>query len=148
MAAAAALIAGPGFAQNYETDIMAQLQGQGYQGIALSHTWLGRTRIVATLNGDLREIVFDPNTGEILRDLSRSLVADNGSNSGNSDAVVASGGGTAGAASNTRTGVAAAVVAGTAVPGQPAIGTGVTGATGAVIDPGVNFLILQPTGGK
>ena len=54
-AALTLLTLGPAFAQTYELDITAQLREQGYQNITLSHTWLGRTRIVALLGSDLRE---------------------------------------------------------------------------------------------
>lgn len=67
---AAMLLAGPSFAGSYEQDIVAQLRAQGYVGISLSHTWLGRARIVASNDRFNREIILDPNTGEILRDLS------------------------------------------------------------------------------
>lgn len=158
VAAVAAFIATPGFSQDYEADIMAQLQGQGYQGITLSHTWLGRTRIVAMLDGDLREIVFDPNTGEILRDLSRLAVADAGTDSDNDGGQVASAGPASGAASattatNTPVGTAAASVAasvagGGAVQGQPGLAMGIAGAPMNVTDPAFSFQILQPTGGQ
>ena len=145
----AAFIATPGFSQDYEADIMAQLQGQGYQGITLSHTWLGRTRIVAMLNGDLREIVFDPNTGEILRDLSRLAVADAGADSDNDGGQVASAAAAPGvasaAATNTRVGAAAATVA---VQGQPGVTMGIAVAPIDVTDPAFSFQILQPNGGK
>ena len=157
VAALAALIATPGFSQDYEADIMAQLQGQGYQGITLSHTWLGRTRIVAMLGGDLREIVFDPNTGEILRDLSRLAVADAGADSDNDRGQVASAAPATGVASattatGTRVGAAAASVAGVAgggaVQGQPGLTMGISGAPTDVTDPAFTFQILQPNGGK
>ena len=162
--AAAALMAGPSHAQNYEADIMAQLRDQGYVGITLSHTWLGRTRIVATLHGDLREIVFDPNTGEILRDLSRTLMADSGSGSSGTSvsaplaavptgATVASAAGVTGTATGTSTeagvDVAAATGAASAAPNQS---TGLASPSGGVagVDPvtGWPFLILQPAGGR
>lgn len=50
-------------------DIVAQLAKQGYQDITVTKTWLGRVRIVATRDGGTREIVMNPRTGEILRDL-------------------------------------------------------------------------------
>jgi len=162
LAAIAALIAGPGFAQDFEADILAQLRGQGYAGIALSHTWLGRTRIVATLRGELREIVFDPNTGEILRDLSRTVMADNGFGSGGNAASSSTGGtsagtsvataaGVNGAATGTRmeaaTALDAGVATGSATQGQTNLVSGPTGgSTGTQI--GIPFQILQSTGGQ
>ena len=156
VAALAALIATPGFSQDYEADIMAQLRGQGYQGITLSHTWLGRSRIVAMLDGDLREIVFDPNTGEILRDLSRLAVAGTGADSDNDGGQVASAAPASGAASaaatNTRVGAAAATMAGVAGggagQGQPGLSMGIAGAPTDVTDSAFSFQILQPNGGK
>ena len=53
----------------YSDDVVLQLTKQGYQDITVSTTWLGRVRIVATRGGGMREIVLNPRTGEILRDL-------------------------------------------------------------------------------
>lgn len=148
LAAAAVLCAGPGLAQNYEADIMAQLQGQGYDGITLSHTWLGRTRIVAMLNGDLREIVFDPNTGEILRDLSRLAVTDSGPSDSDYDGSVASAAAAAtDPATSTRVGTGAAALATSTMQGQPGVAMSVTGGTIDTGVPGMPFQILQPSVG-
>lgn len=59
-------VAGP-----LEDQIVAQLQNQGFDRISVSRTLLGRTRFVATNETTSREIVLDPRTGEILRDLLR-----------------------------------------------------------------------------
>ena len=48
--------------------MIQSLQSQGFSGIEVSRTWLGRTRIVATGSAGRREIVLNPNTGEVLRD--------------------------------------------------------------------------------
>jgi hypothetical protein len=167
-AAVTALTLGSAVAQTYELDISAQLRAQGYQNITLSHTWLGRTRIVATLGGDLREIVFDPNTGEILRDLSRTVMADSGHDTGTSPrpapsaGVVASAGASAGNGTATAMpGVAAmttldslatdpAMLGVTAAPNAgSAVGTrSGTGANGGTIgQPAIPFVILNPAGG-
>jgi hypothetical protein len=53
----------------FSDDVVAQLVSQGYRDISVSKTWLGRIRIVATRDGGTREIVLNPGTGEILRDL-------------------------------------------------------------------------------
>ena len=169
VAALTALTLGPAFAQSYELDITAQLRAQGYQNITLSHTWLGRTRIVALLGSDLREIVLDPNTGEILRDLSRTMMAEGGSGGGGSTggspggspgaAVVASSGagnGTNGGIVRTTSGVAAA----TALDGQVTTSAtvGISTALGGNANPaiggpagagqtGLPFQILGPAGG-
>lgn len=65
--------AGPALAQQGQPDdigslLVRQLQDQGYSGIKVGHTLLGRLRIVAQLDGMQREIVINPYTGEILRD--------------------------------------------------------------------------------
>jgi hypothetical protein len=63
------LIPQAAWAQNYADRIVRQLRAQGYTGITVSNTWLGRTRIVAQSADGSREIIIDPRTGEILRDL-------------------------------------------------------------------------------
>jgi hypothetical protein len=67
---AAAVLPGSAMAQSYAEQIVQQLRQQGYDGITVSDTWLGRTRIVASSGNGSREIIIDPRTGEILRDLS------------------------------------------------------------------------------
>ncbi len=54
---------------DYTDDVVRQLMAQGYQNITVTKTWLGRIRIIATREGGTREIVLNPRTGEILRDL-------------------------------------------------------------------------------
>lgn len=58
-----------GWAQGYADRIVQQLRKQGYGDILVSNTWLGRTRIVGQSEDGVREIIIDPRTGEILRDL-------------------------------------------------------------------------------
>lgn len=53
----------------FSDDVVAQLMAQGYRNISQSRTWLGRVRILAYRDGGVREIVMNPRTGEILRDL-------------------------------------------------------------------------------
>ncbi len=48
--------------------IIAQLTDQGFTHIRVSNTFLGRVRIFATSPKLTREIIFNPRTGEILRD--------------------------------------------------------------------------------
>ena len=55
-------------AQSVQDHIVRQLREQGYRITEIAPTWLGRVRIVSTRNGLERELVFVPNTGEILRD--------------------------------------------------------------------------------
>lgn len=64
----AALMVGPALAETVGGEVIAQLQEQGYQVTEVRTTWLGRVRITAELDGLLREIVLNPNTGELLRD--------------------------------------------------------------------------------
>jgi hypothetical protein len=63
------LAASVAHAQGFADQIISQLRDQGYSDIAVSNTWLGRTRILAHSGDGEREIIIDPRTGEILRDL-------------------------------------------------------------------------------
>ncbi|WP_238367300.1 hypothetical protein [Mesobacterium pallidum] len=51
--------------------VVAQLSDQGYRRIVIGKTFLGRMRIVATSGSERREIILDPRSGEILRDLTQ-----------------------------------------------------------------------------
>jgi hypothetical protein len=62
-------LAGGALAQGYADDVVRQLGGQGYADISVSTTFLGRVRILAKGEGGHREIILNPRTGEILRDL-------------------------------------------------------------------------------
>ena len=69
-----ALIAGvmggtPALADTLSDSIVGQLKAQGFKNVSTERTWLGRTRIVASGSEGEREIIVNPNTGEILRDL-------------------------------------------------------------------------------
>ncbi|MDF2142256.1 hypothetical protein [Paenirhodobacter sp. CAU 1674] len=64
--------AAPAFAGGAEDSVMRQLKAQGYSQIQVQRTWLGRLRITAQRGKVQREIVLDPRTGELLRDLSTS----------------------------------------------------------------------------
>lgn len=73
------LVAGPVAADRVKDSIVAQLRAQGFTSIEVSRTLLGRSRIVAqspTLN---REIIYNPNTGVILRDYWSDRQSDAGS---------------------------------------------------------------------
>jgi hypothetical protein len=49
--------------------VVQQLRDQGYTGFKVSRTLLGRVRVLAwTPDGERRELVFNPRSGEILRD--------------------------------------------------------------------------------
>lgn len=64
-----ALAPAPIWADTVQNGVIKQLQGQGYQSITVSRTWLGRVRILAYQGDDSREIVLNPRTGEVLRDV-------------------------------------------------------------------------------
>lgn len=68
-----------------EDDIIERLVEAGFGQIEVSRTLLGRVRIVATKGNIRRELVINPRTGEILRDV--TLVAEDDKSSGSSDGV-------------------------------------------------------------
>ncbi|WP_296423485.1 hypothetical protein [Yoonia sp.] len=55
-------------AQSVQDAIVSQLRTQGFSEITMNRTWLGRVRVVALSDTLRRELVFNPQTGEILRD--------------------------------------------------------------------------------
>lgn len=57
------------YASGFEKSIVAELRAQGFGQIDVETTWLGRLRITAKRRGVGREIVLNPRTGEILRDI-------------------------------------------------------------------------------
>ena len=59
----------PAFARSFSDEVISQLVSQGYSNIVMETTWLGRVRILADMSGGRREIILNPRTGEILRDL-------------------------------------------------------------------------------
>lgn len=65
---AAVVLAGPALADSVQDRIIAQLAQQGFTHVTVSRTLLGRVRILATSLTHRREIIFNPRTGEILRD--------------------------------------------------------------------------------
>jgi hypothetical protein len=67
---AAALAAGPAFAIDDPAtrSVVRQLERQGFEITSVSRTLLGRVRVVARRGDIIREIVFDPRNGAILRD--------------------------------------------------------------------------------
>lgn len=81
---ASAAIAVPGWAVAgpVEDQIVARLSEQGYTAIKMSRTLLGRRRIVAIGAERRREIIFNPRTGEILRDFWEEIGSDGSSRSG------------------------------------------------------------------
>lgn len=66
---AAATLAGPALAQGYVDSVVAQLRKLGFRSIVQERTLLGRVRITAKRKDGTREIIINPRTGEILRDL-------------------------------------------------------------------------------
>lgn len=66
--ATALALALPASAESVAETVARQLREQGYQKIETSYTWLGRLRVNAVQGEMRREIVINPNTGEILRD--------------------------------------------------------------------------------
>lgn len=62
-------LAGPALAQGIVDDIVGQLRRQGFRSVVTERTLLGRVRIVASRSDGSREIIVNPRTGEILRDL-------------------------------------------------------------------------------
>lgn len=61
--------AGPALADDVPGTIVRELRTQGFDTVSTERTWLGRTRILASGERGEREIIVNPNTGEILRDL-------------------------------------------------------------------------------
>lgn len=66
---AGGLMALPAFAQGFADSVVRQLRRQGFATITTERTLLGRVRILAVGNGGRREIILNPRSGEILRDL-------------------------------------------------------------------------------
>jgi len=66
----ALVMGGPAMAQDDRVtrSILRQLERQGFEVVEIRHTLLGRVRIVARREGIMRELVFDPRNGAILRD--------------------------------------------------------------------------------
>jgi uncharacterized membrane protein YgcG len=62
-------LSGQALAQDYAGSVMAQLSEMGFSAIRQERTLLGRVRITGTREDGRREIILNPNSGEILRDL-------------------------------------------------------------------------------
>jgi hypothetical protein len=70
LGATVALCGAPALAQiDRTTAILRALEAEGYTRIETRRTWLGRVQIEARGEPGRREIVLNPHTGEILRDL-------------------------------------------------------------------------------
>jgi uncharacterized membrane protein YgcG len=95
---ASLVTAGIASAETFADTIVQQLQDQGYAQVSVTDTLLGRTRIFARSDDAQREIILNPRTGEILRDLytgdsSGSRIYDDGDNSGHGGGNSGQGGG-------------------------------------------------------
>jgi hypothetical protein len=64
-----AALASPAAAEDVVDSIVRQLRNQGYRSIVQERTLLGRVRILADRKEGEREIIVNPRTGEVLRDL-------------------------------------------------------------------------------
>lgn len=71
-----ALTAMPARAATFVDQVVSQLRAQGFDEIEVERTLLGRARIAASRQDGSREIVLNPQTGEILRDLWTSIAGD------------------------------------------------------------------------
>ncbi len=58
----------------YVASVTHQLKAQGYEITQISKTFLGRVRFEAKRKDIEREIVINPRTGEVLRDLNRTVL--------------------------------------------------------------------------
>ena len=67
-AVALALVVTAAQADSLSDSLTRQLRAQGFTEVEVSRTWLGRLRVEARNDRMHREIVVNPNTGEILRD--------------------------------------------------------------------------------
>ena len=85
---AIALILGsalPGLADAITDRVVANLEKQGFTVVRIDRTWLGRMWILAERRDVRREIVFNPVTGEILRDYAVKIALNERSDSDRSD---------------------------------------------------------------
>ncbi|MFN3280518.1 MAG: hypothetical protein ACK40I_02450 [Tabrizicola sp.] len=67
--AAGVALGAPASAEDVTASIVRQLRRLGFRSIVQERTLLGRIRIVASRRDGVREIIVNPKTGEILRDL-------------------------------------------------------------------------------
>lgn len=59
----------PAMASSFVDEIVRHLRALGFFDIQITTTWLGRTQIVAVRGDGKREIILNPRTGEVLRDM-------------------------------------------------------------------------------
>lgn len=120
-------------ADTFSNDVVAQLTRQGFSGIKTETTWLGRTRIVASRADGTREIVVNPRSGEILRDLwtaadgvkiAAPVLDDVGETTGTSTGGTSTGGASTGGASTGGTSTGGTSPGGTSPGGTGSNGSG------------------------
>lgn len=119
LALATPLLADTGSALAPAEEILATLRERGYRIVLDERTWLGRQRIVAEKNGARREVVFNPGTGEILRDYAFRVEA--GANAHDATGTATGSG---------HTGVAGAVAAEPSLSVAETVGSAVVGGSG------------------
>jgi hypothetical protein len=80
--------AAPAAAQSVADAAIAELRASGFQKISVTRTLLGRVLVLGSSLEGQREIVINPNTGEILRDYfrPRMMVASSNDNDDDNDA--------------------------------------------------------------
>lgn len=66
--------AAPAAAQSVADGAVAELRASGFQKITITRTLLGRVLVLGSSLEGQREIVINPNTGEILRDYFRPRI--------------------------------------------------------------------------
>lgn len=76
------MVAAPAHADAPVDRVLRDLRRLGYDSITVSSTMLGRTRVFADGASASREIILNPRTGEILRDLWMPKAAGAGEGSG------------------------------------------------------------------
>lgn len=132
LASLLAALASPVLGQSSPTDeILAALKNHGYRIVLQERTWLGRERIVAETVGKRREVVFNPGTGEILRDYVAAVsVGGDGSN----DTAVAAAADSEGVSLGTATTGDEAPVVGSTRDGGSTLGDPVANPVGAVLE--------------
>ncbi|MDQ7079285.1 MAG: hypothetical protein Q9M41_01300 [Paracoccaceae bacterium] len=76
MLLATAVGTGPAFAASVKDKLVSELKSQGFRNLSITRTWLGRTRITGSNGKFTRELVFNPYSGEILRDYWEEIKSD------------------------------------------------------------------------
>ncbi len=112
-------------------DYVRQLEAQGYDGISVGRTLLGRLRIEAVRDGERREIIVNRGTGEILRDWSGQdddlLEGTDGSRSGSGGSGSGSSGSGSSGSGNSGSGSSGSGSSGSGSSGSGGSGSGNSG---------------------